>query len=340
MLGQTACRVSEVTEVGAVRRLAIQMAQDSGLNETDCGRVALSTTELAGNLLRHARDGEILLQPVRNSGVMGIELLSVDRGPGMANPEQCLRDGFSTGVTLGTGLGAVRRLSSEFDLYSIPEIGTVVLSRVHCSTDATAVPDQNPCLTLRLGAVCQPLAGEIVCGDTWHLVEREGDAALILADGLGHGVLAAEASRSAVDAFRNHAFGPLTLYMQHANEQLRITRGAAVAAVRLSRHSDGLTYAGLGNISGTIFSPDGTSRGLMSYNGTVGIDARRVRELQYEFRRDDLLVMHSDGLRSRWSMAERPGLLSRHPAVIAGVLYRDFRRAGDDVTVVVLQRRW
>jgi hypothetical protein len=191
---------------------------------------------------------------------------------------------------------------------------------------------------LSWGAICQPLAGETACGDTWLLREQESDVALVLADGLGHGILAAEAAQAAAAAFNTHGFGPLTTYLQAANSDLRATRGAAVAAARFKLGSPQLNYAGLGNIAGFILSPNGTTRGLMSYNGTVGIDARTVKELEYDWPSDEVLVMHSDGLRSRWTIPIHSGLLMRHPAIIAGALYRDFRRVSDDVTVVVLKK--
>jgi hypothetical protein len=85
-----------------------------------------------------------------------------------------------------------------------------------------------------------------------------------------------------------------------------------------------------------LLSPAG-SRGLFTHNGTVGAQVRKVQEFEYAWPDGGLLVMHSDGLQTRWSMDPYPGLMARHPAVVAGVLYRDFQRGRDDATVLVLR---
>jgi hypothetical protein len=99
-----------------------------------------------------------------------------------------------------------------------------------------------------------------------------------------------------------------------------------------------MKYAGVGNISGHLRSAsEEKGRGLMSHNGTVGVQVRKIQELNYPLPAQGLLVMHSDGLQSRWSLEKYPGLIGQHPAVIAGVLYRDFTRGHDDVTVAVVR---
>ena len=74
---------------------------------------------------------------------------------------------------------------------------------------------------------------------------------------------------------------------------------------------------------------------MVSYNGTVGHEVRKIREFTYLWPKGGLLVMHSDGLGTQWRLDRYPGLIARHPSLIAGVLYRDFNRGRDDVTVLV-----
>ncbi len=106
----------------------------------------------------------------------------------------------------------------------------------------------------------------------------------------------------------------------------------AIAAIDLERQI--LHFAGVGNIAGTIINPAGNSN-LVSHNGTVGHEVRKIQEFTYAWPRGGLLVMHSDGLKSQWRLERYPGLLAKHPTLSAGVLYRDFNRGRDDVTVVV-----
>src|SRR5688572_12749729 len=111
--------VTDPSQVGEARRRAAALAQRLGFDDTDAGKVAIVVTEAANNLVKHARDGEILLHPLEQDGTAGLEVLALDKGPGL-DLSRCLRDGFSTGGTPGTGLGAIARLSAVFDVHSSP----------------------------------------------------------------------------------------------------------------------------------------------------------------------------------------------------------------------------
>jgi len=330
MQHQTVVRVSDVSQVGEARRAASRLAEEAGLDETERGKVAIIATELGNNLLKHAGGGELLLQKV--AGADAVELLSIDAGAGMADVDRCMRDGFSTAGTAGNGLGAVRRLSSEFDLFSAPSAGTVVLSRVARGL-ADAIPRREP---FQWGGVCVPAPGESACGDGWGVAVVPEMMAVVVADGLGHGPLAAEASREALRVFFDAPFSAPKTLLESAHRAMGKTRGAAVAVARLEPPASTLRYCGVGNISGTLLSGD-ASRGLFTHNGTVGLQVRKVQEFDYPWGEAGLLIMHSDGLQTRWTLDRYPGLRSRHPAVVAGVLHRDFRRGRDDSTVVVLR---
>lgn len=130
MIDTIARPVTEESQVGEARRIAVALAAELGFNETDRGKVAIVTTEAAKNLVNHAREGELLLQTLKTAAGYSIEIVALDRGPGMANVGQCLRDGFSTAGTPGTGLGAIKRLSTFFDIHSVPKQGTALLMRL------------------------------------------------------------------------------------------------------------------------------------------------------------------------------------------------------------------
>jgi hypothetical protein len=157
---------------------------------------------------------------------------------------------------------------------------------------------------------------------------------LLVADGLGHGPQAHAAAREAVRLFQeSHRSGPAAV-LEDLHAGLRVTRGAAVGIAGIDLARSVVRYAGVGNIGGTILSR-GTTRSLVSHNGITGHAARRIAEFSYPFPDGALLVLHSDGLSGHWSLDPYPGLTERHPALVAGVLYRDFRRGRDDVAVVV-----
>ena len=313
--------IDDDSKVGEARRAAQALASFE-LDSQTAGKVAIAATELANNLLRHAGGGDLLLQALHSSAGPQIELLALDRGPGMNDVERCMTDGFSTAGTPGTGLGAVRRLASEFDIHSSAGEGTVVLARFGAHAP------------VRYGAVSVAMPGEVDCGDGWRLATTRDATALMVVDGLGHGAFAAEAAHAGIEAFDADPFGAPQEILVRANASMSRTRGGAAAIARIA-HDGALSYAGLGNISGTLVSP-GRSQGLISQNGTVGLGQRRAQQMEYRRDTGSWLVMHSDGISARWNLRERPELFARHPAILAGLIYRDHGRGRDDATVVVL----
>lgn len=328
MLQQHCVPVTHASHVGEVRRLAARLAAGAGLNESQCGAVAIAATELATNLSRYASAGRVLLQQLTSLAGACVELLAVDGGPGM-DIDRCLTDGYSTGGTSGTGLGAVKRLADTFDAYSRPGSGSVVVARFG---NRSGRPSRTP---FRWGAVSAAAPDEQVCGDAWSVAERDDELSVMIADGLGHGPHAAEAANRAVVTFARHAFDGPASFCTTAHHEMAGTRGAAVALAHVTKGGPA-RYGGIGNISGAIVANDGTSRGLISQNGTVGYQIRTALQHDHLWPAGAHLIMHSDGLTSRWVLSNYPGLLRRHPAVIAGVLYRDYLRGRDDATVVVI----
>jgi hypothetical protein len=293
---------------------------------------AIIATELASNIWKHAGGGELLIQQISDGSFDGMELLAVDRGPGIADVGRSLQDGHSTTGTPGTGLGAARRLSHVFDLYSELGKGTVVMSRIGRNRDG-AVP------LPAWGAVMTNAPGETRSGDQWSMaLSNRSILTTMVVDGLGHGVLAHEVAREAVRTFSEHHSEPPRELLQRLHGTLSGGRGAAIAIARADLVSGSVTYAGVGNISGMIIQQDGRQLGLVSMNGTVGADHISTREFQYSWNRGEILVMHSDGIKSHWSLSGRGGLASRHPAIVSAVLHRDFLRGRDDATVIALTR--
>jgi anti-sigma regulatory factor (Ser/Thr protein kinase) len=332
MIEAVALPIVESSQAGEARRIALALASRLGFNETERGKVGIVVTEAANNLVRHAKDGELVLQPLTRNNVEGIEILALDKGPGISNISECLRDGFSTGGTSGTGLGAMSRLSAFFDMYSVPKVGTACLAQLW----ANSLPVKQPDIDLESGVVCLPKIGEEISGDAWATAQDSGRTLLLVADGLGHGPQAAQASREAVRIFRANLGKSPKEIVEAAHTALRSTRGAALAIAEVDFEQLTVRFAGVGNISGTILAQEKTNS-LVSYNGTVGHEVRKIQEFVYPWPKGGLLVMHSDGLGTQWRLDRYPGLVAKHPSLIAGVLYRDFNRGRDDVTVLVVR---
>jgi anti-sigma regulatory factor (Ser/Thr protein kinase) len=327
--------VEEQSQTADARRVARTLALDIGFDESLGEHVAIVVTEACTNLLKHASHGELLLRVIGDDSpsVAGLELLALDKGPGISNLERSLTDGFSTGGSAGQGLGAIMRLSSETDFYTEPGRGSAVLARWrNKSARRTAV---KPSSALQVGAVnvCKP--GQDVCGDSWGAEESGDVSTFLMADGLGHGL---EAKTAAIEAVRMLRLTPDLspgALLDRAHMALRSSRGAAVAVARIDRFDNTVTFAGMGNISGHIYSGTKSSQHMVSVHGTAGFQTPKIKEFRYPWPANGILVMYSDGLSSSASLEGHPGLAQRDPALIAGVLYRDFARGNDDATAMV-----
>jgi len=339
-----AISVIGMDQAGAARRTASAMARSAGFDETVSGKLAIVASEIGMNLVKHARDGQIIFRRVDERNAPGIEILSIDRGPGMRDLAKCLRDGYTSAGTSGTGLGAMIRLSSAFDVYSLEGRGTVLVARFEGRRLAETVDSVDPQSSggpfnmFQFGAVCQPCPGGLVSGDGWSRRELTGHTRIIVADGLGHGPAAAEASRKAVEVFNAGDNLPLVALIDEMHVELRPTRGAAVAIAQIDHAQQSIHYVAVGNIGGSVLDGD-TSHGLLTLSGIVGHTLPRVQENVYTWPPGGLLVMYSDGIKSRWNLDLYPGLAYKNPSLVAGVLYRDFRRGTDDTTVVVVKER-
>jgi len=325
--------VDHASHLADARQTALELAARLGFDEDSAGRLALVVTEAGTNIVKHARGGQLVIRVLSVADTPVVDVLALDRGPGIADVARSLTDGYSTAGSAGTGFGALCRLSSTFDIYSRAGAGTAVLARVAARR---APADARKGLQTEGLAVAKP--GEDVCGDAWAEQPRIDGTMVLVADGLGHGPGAAEASRAAVAAFLGSRDPSPANRLQDVHLALRSTRGAAAAVADVDRARGVVRFAGLGNITGAIVTPE-ASRQMVSRDGTAGVIATRLPELTYPWSPDAVLVVYSDGLTSHLSLASYPGLLQRHPSLIAGVLYRDFARGRDDATVVVCKER-
>jgi anti-sigma regulatory factor (Ser/Thr protein kinase) len=321
--------VADASQVGEARRRVVRLADTLGFDEAACGRLAVLATEVSTNLVRHGGGGRLLVSCVGDGAARGIELLALDRGPGIASVREALRDGYSTAGTPGTGLGAMSRVADGFDLHSAPGVGTAVLMRIWSPPRTVAVA----VAALEVGGVSVPAPGEDACGDGWAFEHAAGVTRVLVVDGLGHGPDAARVAREAVAIFRTAAGSPSAI-VERLHQGLRPTRGGAVGVAEVDVGRALVRFAGVGNIAGIVVGREGV-RHLVSHSGIVGHEVRRIDEFSYPWPASALLVLHSDGVATHWDLARYAGLARCDPVLVAGVLYRDFARGRDDATVVV-----
>ena len=335
--------IQEQSQIGDVRRYVSHLAMELEFTEVDIANLAIIANEMGTNLIKHTagNGGEILVQAFEENQQKKIELLAIDKGPGFCNLHTCLQDGFSTTGTPGTGLGAIQRLSSFFDIYTIAQQGTILLAQVWHPVVSKSSFNPPPKIKSKLGNVCLQIPGESVCGDGWMMLSDSNCAqqTILISDGLGHGFGAYEASQKALSTFQqhHHETDVATLF-KDLHKALHKTRGAAIAIVHLDWAQQTLSFAGIGNIEGKLLTQLNNNT-LLSQSGIVGHEFRHIQLHTYKITDASTLILYSDGMKNRWNVESYPGLIMKHPSLIAGVLYRDHKRGRDDTTIIVLNRR-
>jgi len=318
-------RVEDSSAAAACRGAAQALAGRLQFPEARTDQLMLAVTEAATNLHKHASQGSMLLRIARYEGKPGIEMVTIDAGPGFRDASEVLRDGHSTSGSLGIGLGAIRRLADFCDLYSVPGHGTALVARFWTAPHPGAV---------RSAGLVRPITGETDCGDVFGAVEADGSVTGVLCDGLGHGPLAAHAAMKAVALVLDDPAGEPAALVERAHRGLARTRGGAIGVVRAA--GPVVLYAGLGNIAAVILG-DGTRRSMVSVPGIAGHQARAIRQFEYAAPSGAAIILHSDGISGRWEASALPRLNARDPLVVAAALLAEAGTRRDDAGVLVLK---
>ena len=318
-------RVEEASAVAACRAAVQVLAERLRFPAARIAQLALAVTEAASNLHKHAEQGSLLLCVNRDGPQPGIDLVTIDAGPGMRDVSAAVRDGHSTAGTLGIGLGAIRRLADFADLYSRPGHGTSLVARF-CASPPVSQP--------RWAGLIRPITGETECGDAYGAVEADGAVTAVLCDGLGHGPLAATAAAAGVAAVLEDPAGEPAALLERVHRRMNGSRGGAVGIVRIGGQL--ARFAGLGNVAASIVS-GGQRKSMLSIPGIAGHQARTIRQFEYEVPPGSAVILHSDGVSNRWEAAALPGIEARDPLLIAAVLLAEAGVHRDDAGVLVLK---
>lgn len=342
--------VRDEAQVGGVRRAVHAFARDVGFTDRELAELDIVVQEIGTNAARYADAGGWLHFTTPLGAEPGIEIFYCDKGPGIHDLERAVRDGVSTGGSLGAGLGAIQRLLDEFEVYSTTKTphaprsmtgkisrrtthGTALLGRKWVAA-ARFSPERHAASARRFGVWCRPRPGETDNGDAYFVRRRAGQQLLAVVDGLGHGAGAREAADAAVEVLAAWQGETLDEIFRRTHERLRHTRGAVMGACVVDTKQKTFQYAGVGNVEARVLGSVHPVRPI-STNGTLGARLGQVRVWSYEWSEGATVVLASDGLSASWDIADYPGLLSKSPQMFAGVLARDYIRETDDATVLI-----
>jgi anti-sigma regulatory factor (Ser/Thr protein kinase) len=318
----------------AVARSEIKrMAGVVGFDAKRMGELEIIIAEVTSNIVKHTTNGGELLVKVLNGDNCGMEIIAIDNGPGVSNISRMLEDGVSSTNTLGQGLGAIRRLADEFDIYSIKGWGTVLLARIFKERNAV-----NKKKNIEAGIIMVAKEGETECGDNYHFFIRGNQLKFAISDGLGHGKNAAIAAKESLLHFTRNIMLPPNEQIKRIHEGIKKTRGAVMNITHIDLTNKQVIYCGVGNIASRVHSA-AKYKSCISYNGIVGHSIpTTLNNHVMSWNKHDLLIIHSDGLSSRWDLQKYPSVTLRDRSIIAAVLYKDFYRKTDDVTIAVISQ--
>ncbi|MCD4784896.1 MAG: SpoIIE family protein phosphatase [Candidatus Eremiobacteraeota bacterium] len=334
--------VDTIEDVGATRRAVSKLTHAIGFDKITLAELDIVVSELATNLVVHyAINGEVVAREISDHLGKGVEIMSRDRGPGIENVQLAVQDHYSTAGGIGCGLGAVKRIMDEFDIYSNLPTGSPERKRDNvelCGTVITARKWLVPQISRRFvySVNSRPMPGEKINGDGFFLTEDRDGLFVAVADGLGHGPEAGEASGMAIECIRKNYRAELDYLILETHKAIRKTRGVAMTLVRINILNRTLTHSGIGNVQARINLSDRYS--LIPKGGILGFGAPpRPRITTVPWPKDGILVVFSDGISGRWNLNEIPNFRDQHVTMLSHLLMRGYERSTDDATVLVVK---
>ena len=326
--------VSDRSFQAFVKREVHRLAQETGFSTRRLGEIDIVVLEITSNLLKHAKGGEVLVRLFHENNTRGIELISIDNGPGIADPENVQQDGVSTTKTLGHGLGAIQRLANFFQLYSLLDWGTILLARLY-DRPMTHSESNNPTFPLTVRSVLVAKPGETVCGDGCQISTTPDYATLFLGDGLGHGPAAHEAVTQAIVALPTTRLRSPARLIELIHEGVRKTRGLVGSVVVYDVRQQQWLWCGVGNIMTRLLQSAVVQKSHLPYSGIIGTALPTLHDEIIPAEWGQTIVMCSDGIQSLWDATKYPYIFKYDLTILAAAIYKDHARQTDDVSIVV-----
>jgi anti-sigma regulatory factor (Ser/Thr protein kinase) len=329
----TSYRIEDRSFVAYVKREIHIETGRAHFSETKVGEIDIIVSELCSNLVKHAGGGEVLYRITEiDSGNSLFEFVSIDKGPGIQDLARMMKDGTSTAGTLGHGLGAINRLSTFAQIYSVVGWGTIVYACVN-TLEPRFSRGTFPDLEIR--GLCVNKPRETACGDGYRVKRTDNMIAFFLGDGLGHGEQAKAAVDTAALFFSESKSASPSDIIKEMHEGVRRTRGLVSAVAVLDRKDRVWRICGVGNITVRMYNGI-MYRNYMPHNGTIGLNIpNSLKDSVFPAEKNQHLVMYSDGIRSRWDLNQFPAIFKYDNTILASAIYRDFSRGTDDSSVLV-----
>ncbi|MCX6277116.1 MAG: SpoIIE family protein phosphatase [Bacteroidetes bacterium] len=339
-------QIDNESDVGVCRRKAVSLASQMGFDEVKSGEVAIMVTELVTNVIKHGggKGKLVICQYCNDQNHQAIEVWCCDSGKGIDDLKKAFKDGNTAKNSLGIGLGTIRRFSDEMEINPTlsgdfrniffsdnPHISNCIRTLKYLPNKYWMGTNRN----LEIGAASRCKPGELLNGDS-YLVTHLGPALSVASviDGLGHGSEAHLASQLARGQIILKSEQPVGVLMQHVHNALQGTRGSTIGLLRIDNENKKISFSGIGNIEGFLFTPEG-KKNFLSFGGIMGHNMRTPRIFDFDFNPGDIICMFSDGITSRWKFDEIDW--TENSQKIAENILTQFSRPNDDATVLIIR---
>jgi anti-sigma regulatory factor (Ser/Thr protein kinase) len=328
----TSFALDDRSYLAILKRNIHRLAVHSGLPEKRISELDIVAAEIGSNIVKHGNGGEVLIM-LTEEPVRAIEIIGIDNGAGIADLARMMQDGMSTTQTLGQGLGAIKRLSDFSQIYSVKGWGTIVLSRFYLKPPSTPPEKEN----VQIRTILVPKPGEKLCGDGYYTKADKAGIRVFLGDGLGHGVEANKAVTAAVSSFRYCMLKDLGDVLRQIHVDVKSTRGLVGTLATFNFREGAWHICGVGNIHTRTWNVTRVKT-YLPYNGIVGHNLpRTINEQVGEPGKEQILLLCSDGIKTRWDMNKYPGIFRYDMSVMAAAIYKDHARKTDDMSIVIVK---
>src|SRR6185437_10065462 len=207
-----------------------QQVASAGFDEIRIGKIDIIIAEITSNLSKYAVGGQLFAGIGSDAYGEYFDVIGLDGGPGIPDLSRVLSDGYSSTGSLGHGLGSIRRLSDQFDLFSMKDWGTILISRVYKNDLPRTRKKKIDCQGLNV-----PKAGESVSGDGFYIRDTPDTWSILVADGLGHGAGAHAAVEKAGEVFAECPEESPTEIIRYIHHRVRKTRGIVGVIIVLDK---------------------------------------------------------------------------------------------------------
>lgn len=340
--------ISNDWDIGKVRRYIAEKSKETGFSSIEIGEISIVVNELCSNLIKHhSVEGKIIFKRLEMNGRVGIEIIAEDKGPGILNVDEVIKDGISTKGTMGGGLGATKRLMDSFELYSRTNtnlgkyigyghfvenngIGTILITQKWLKNGLDIGKKE-----VKISVMSRPYMGCKVNGDVYYIKEFNNKVILALIDGLGHGIEANKAAIRAKELLEENNYKPLKELLYSIDNGMKNTRGAVIGVCIIDKETKIFQYGSIGNVQLRYILNNKTKK-FIATNGTLGVSLNtRVNVQQSSYENGGIIAMNTDGISNKWEYDEYLDIPLHNPAVLSNMIFRDFARDNDDATVLV-----